>query len=252
MRTRAGSITEQREIAQIMRDSGQHLQRLIEDLLEFGKTQVPRSRSAATRDGARWMKSCAAHSTATASVSAAKGSLIDRPDPAASVRGDQDQLRILVDNLLSNAVKYTPAHGKIPVSSRGAMAPRSRWRLPTMARASIPTNASGFSSPSTRAARRTRDTCKAPGSGSRSPANMRRPMMEPSTSPTLRWGRARACACAFASRRRPECSGRASSLLARARLGVAACHSNPPPPAGNTTCGGAVPRSCSGSLRLRA
>ncbi|HEX6749302.1 MAG TPA: PAS domain S-box protein [Longimicrobium sp.] len=40
-----------------------------------------------------------------------------RPDPAATVRADPEKLRQIVLNLLSNAVKFTPAGGRITLSS---------------------------------------------------------------------------------------------------------------------------------------
>lgn len=106
---------EQREIAQIMRESGQHLQRLIEDLLQFGKTQdpqpePPRAESVALDEIVR--SAIDQHSLGRT----AKGLHLDARLGQASVRGDPNQLRTVVDNLLSNAIKYTPQHGTIAVS----------------------------------------------------------------------------------------------------------------------------------------
>jgi two-component system sensor histidine kinase GlrK len=106
---------EQREIAQIMRESGQHLQRLIEDLLQFGKTQTPQP---APPHAARVALDEIVRSAIDQhSLSrTAKSLRLDARLTPANVRGDANQLRTVVDNLLSNAIKYTPQHGRIAVS----------------------------------------------------------------------------------------------------------------------------------------
>lgn len=106
---------EQREIAQIMRESGQHLQRLIEDLLQFGKTQHPQpepSRAARIALDEIVRSAIDQHSLGRT----AKSLRLDARLVPASIRGDANQLRTVVDNLLSNAIKYTPQHGTIAVS----------------------------------------------------------------------------------------------------------------------------------------
>ncbi len=110
-----GLNTEQREIAQIMRESGQHLQRLIEDLLQFGKTQnplpdPPRSARVALDELIR--SALEQHSLGRT----AKALQVDARLQPVNINGDQNQLRTVVDNLLSNAIKYTPPHGTIAVS----------------------------------------------------------------------------------------------------------------------------------------
>jgi two-component system sensor histidine kinase GlrK len=106
---------EQKEIAQIMRESSQHLQRLIEDLLEFGKTQVPRSgvpRKETVRLDEIVRGAFDSHSLGRT----AKGVHSQLALEPLILAGDPDQLRIVVDNLLSNAIKYTPAGGELDVS----------------------------------------------------------------------------------------------------------------------------------------
>ena len=109
-----GLNAEQREIAHILRDSGVQLQRLIEDLLEFGRTHVPRVEPS-RREKVALDEVVRSALDRQSLVRSAKGLTIDSVIAPAVLQGDQGQLSILVDNLLSNAVKYTPAHGKILV-----------------------------------------------------------------------------------------------------------------------------------------
>jgi two-component system sensor histidine kinase GlrK len=106
---------EQKEIAQIMRESSQHLQRLIEDLLEFGKTQVPRS-GAPRMETVRLDEIVRSAFDSHSLGRTAKGVHSQIALEPVSIAGDPDQLRIVVDNLLSNAIKYTPAGGELDVS----------------------------------------------------------------------------------------------------------------------------------------
>jgi two-component system sensor histidine kinase GlrK len=109
-----GLNEEQKEIALILRDSSQQLQRLIEDLLEFGKRSVPRletpprERVALDEIVRKALDSHALGRTA-------KNLRVRTHLTPAAVAGDANQLRIVVDNLLSNAIKYTPASGEIQV-----------------------------------------------------------------------------------------------------------------------------------------
>ncbi len=106
---------EQKEIAQIMRESSQHLQRLIEDLLEFGKTQVPRSgapRKETLRLDEIVRSAFDSHALGRTAKSVRSQIALD----PVTIAGDPDQLRIVVDNLLSNAIKYTPSGGELDVA----------------------------------------------------------------------------------------------------------------------------------------
>lgn len=106
---------EQKEIAQIMRESSQHLQRLIEDLLEFGKTQVPRS-GAPRKEALRFDEIVRTAFDSHALGRTAKGVRSHIDLEPVTIAGDPDQLRIVVDNLLSNAIKYTPPGGELAVA----------------------------------------------------------------------------------------------------------------------------------------
>ncbi len=105
---------EQREIAQIMRESGQHLQRLIEDLLQFGRTQTPLPEPPRARVALDELVRSAIDQHSLGRT--AKGLRLDAQLAPVSIQGDANQLRTVVDNLLSNAIKYTPPHGTIAVA----------------------------------------------------------------------------------------------------------------------------------------
>lgn len=104
---------EQKDIALIMRDSSQQLQRLIEDLLEFGKRQIPRVE---TRREPVALESLVRRALDSHSLGRTAKNLRFALDlEPVQVAGDEKQLRIVVDNLLSNAIKYTPVGGEIRV-----------------------------------------------------------------------------------------------------------------------------------------
>jgi two-component system sensor histidine kinase GlrK len=106
---------EQKEIAEIMRDSTQHLQRLIEDLLEFGRTQIPKA--IAPRKQAVRLDEVVQRELESQTLGRASKAIrvTERVQPLV-LPGDPDQLRIVVDNLLSNAIKYTPPGGELDVA----------------------------------------------------------------------------------------------------------------------------------------
>lgn len=106
---------EQKEIAQIMRESTQHLQRLIEDLLEFGRTQIPRA-GASRKEALRLDEIVRGAVEGQSLGRTAKALRFGVNVQPTTLAGDPDQLRIVVDNLLSNAIKYTPAGGQLDVS----------------------------------------------------------------------------------------------------------------------------------------
>ncbi len=110
---------EEAEIARLMPQSGLHLQRLIEDLLRFAKTQELAAdiELKPAVDLARLV----GESVDSLSVLFEAHSLTVARDLAAvSARCDSGKLRIVVDNLLTNAIKYTPEGGRIVVTLSAA------------------------------------------------------------------------------------------------------------------------------------
>ena len=105
---------EEAEISRIMRADSLRLQKLIEDLLQFGKTQeiVTDLRVTETVDLEEAVREViAAQRVACAAKSI---SLHERLAPAV-LRADANKVRIVIDNLLTNAVKYTPPGGEVRI-----------------------------------------------------------------------------------------------------------------------------------------
>jgi len=108
---------EEAEISQIMRTSSLYLQRLIEDLLQFARTQDP-TIDLELKDGVELGEIVESLIRAQGVALAAKAISIEQDVARAQVRGDEKKLKIIVDNLLTNAIKYTPDGGFIRVSVR--------------------------------------------------------------------------------------------------------------------------------------
>jgi two-component system sensor histidine kinase GlrK len=106
---------EEAEISRIMCSNSVHLQKLIEDLLQFGKTQelVTDLRLLESVDLQALVRSVV---ETQALASASKVIRIEEDLAPVRIRGDENKLRIVVDNLLTNAIKYTPAGGRVCVS----------------------------------------------------------------------------------------------------------------------------------------
>jgi two-component system sensor histidine kinase GlrK len=106
---------EEAEISRIICSNSLHLQKLIEDLLQFGKTQelVTDLRILESMDMQAVVRSVVA---TQALASASKVIRIEQDLAPVRIRGDENKVRIVVDNLLTNAIKYTPAGGRVSIS----------------------------------------------------------------------------------------------------------------------------------------
>ena len=110
----ANSAPEEAEISRIMQSNSVYLQRLIEDLLQFGKTQelITDLRITDSVDLQALVKTV----VATQSVaSSAKNIQVEQQLEQVRIRGDENKIRIVIDNLLANAIKYTPGGGRITI-----------------------------------------------------------------------------------------------------------------------------------------
>jgi two-component system sensor histidine kinase GlrK len=100
----AGRLTpEQQEIAEILRQHSVHLQRLIEDLLNFGAVQFHKLALALAPVA---FKEVVDRVIAGQSVALkTKGLRLEASCPDVTLIGDAEKLAVVVDNLLSNAIK---------------------------------------------------------------------------------------------------------------------------------------------------
>ncbi len=109
---------EQRSVARIVFQNSLHLQKLIEDLLDYQRFQAT---AAATRrevfDLAQLARSVALDHELAAK---ARGVGFDFDTQPCPVLADPDQVRTVIDNLYANAVKYSPRQGRIAVQVSAA------------------------------------------------------------------------------------------------------------------------------------
>ncbi len=109
---------EQREVARILKQNSQSLERLIQDLLTYSQTQSARRlREADALELAPLQLldiiDDVLESQKLALVAKTLG--VRRQYEKASIQGDAKKLRVVIDNLISNAIKYSPAGGNITV-----------------------------------------------------------------------------------------------------------------------------------------
>jgi two-component system sensor histidine kinase GlrK len=106
----------QREVATILKQSTQRLQRLIEDLLSFHTAQY--QRGAVAFSPVPLSEVIARAGQQHRLTIASKGLQYQVDCPAIVLEADQDKLAAVVDNLVSNAVKFSPTGGRILVMAR--------------------------------------------------------------------------------------------------------------------------------------
>jgi two-component system sensor histidine kinase GlrK len=109
----AGTPPEQAaEIGRLLKESSLELQRLIEDLLEFGKTQhfARENVSVGSVNLKDLLQKIVGEHALT--LKSKRLRLEQRLDDV-TISGDSKRLRTAVNNVLANAVKYTPADGEI-------------------------------------------------------------------------------------------------------------------------------------------
>jgi len=108
----------QEEYVRDIRDSGQHLLELINEILDLSKVEAGRmelepallSLPALLEQGLALVRERAARQRVTVSLTVA--------DPVGEVWADEIKLKQVVVNLLTNAVKFTPVGGEIDVDAR--------------------------------------------------------------------------------------------------------------------------------------
>ncbi|WP_435104510.1 ATP-binding protein [Arhodomonas sp. AD133] len=104
---------EQREISAILHDSGRRLQDLIEDLLDFSRTQ--------NRTPQLNVRTVSLEQIVTAVLARHKAAIrarrvkLRRDLQRGRLEGDAEKLETVVDNLISNSVKFSPKGGTLSV-----------------------------------------------------------------------------------------------------------------------------------------
>lgn len=113
--------TQQTDVVRIIRDNTVSLQRLIEDLLSYQQHKSAAQLNVESVDLKavieRVVREHRLEMLSRAISAEVQGDAI-------TLKGDREQLRVVLDNLVSNAIKYTPRGGKVRIISSidGAMA----------------------------------------------------------------------------------------------------------------------------------
>jgi two-component system, NtrC family, sensor histidine kinase GlrK len=114
LRDRVGGelSAEQREIVRIVRENTLHLQKLIEDLLSYHQTRAIEPQTLGPVALADVIRRVLREHKLAALARMISFETKLRP---ATVIGDPDKIRAIVDNLLSNAIKYSPRSGQVAI-----------------------------------------------------------------------------------------------------------------------------------------
>lgn len=108
----------QSSIMKLMQVQSQHLARLVEDLLDVARIDQGKISIKQERVSLESVINSAVF-IATPKIEAGKHTLtVDMPDGPVWLAGDFTRLSQIASNLLTNAAKYTPAHGKVDLSSK--------------------------------------------------------------------------------------------------------------------------------------
>lgn len=105
----------QQEIAGILRDNSQHLQRLIEDLLRHGEAEF--QQAALRIQPLRPADIMATVAEKQRVAREARGIELRLEGGDFEMQSDPDRLRVILDNLLSNAIKYAPANSTVALTA---------------------------------------------------------------------------------------------------------------------------------------
>jgi len=103
---------EQREIVRIVRQNTLHLQKLIEDLLTYHQTRSIEPQTLGPVPLADLIRRVIREHKLAAF---ARMITFDAKLKPATVIGDGDKIRAIIDNLLSNAIKYSPRSGQVAI-----------------------------------------------------------------------------------------------------------------------------------------
>lgn len=106
--------SEEAEIARLLQRNGLQLQQLIEDLLQFARTQ-DLALDLKFRSAVDLADVIGESISALTVVSDARELVIETRLPSVVVRCDAGKVRTVMDNLLTNAIKYTPDGGRVDV-----------------------------------------------------------------------------------------------------------------------------------------
>jgi len=116
--SRAGSLNDrQQEILERAKQSAEHLQTLVTDVLDLARLEIEPTLQAGTVNLAQLVASSVDEVQAQAAAKAQR-LRVQVEDELPQAWGDGALLERVLVNLLSNAVKYTPAEGEITVRAR--------------------------------------------------------------------------------------------------------------------------------------